>query len=68
MSDLPASVLAAAAAVALALPLLGWSLRARPGAATAQARQNLIRGYDRPGRALPAGARARARSCACPAR
>ncbi len=43
---LPAVVLAAALAVALALPVLGWSLLARPGTAAAQARDNLVRGFD----------------------
>jgi tight adherence protein C len=43
MSAVPVSVLAAAVAVALAVPVLGWSLFARPGTATVQARDNLIR-------------------------
>jgi tight adherence protein C len=46
MSSLPPSVLAAAGAVALALPLLGWALFARPGTVTAQVRDNLARGLD----------------------
>ena len=46
MDTMPTSVLAAAVAVALALPVLGWSLFARPGAATVQARDNLIRGIQ----------------------
>jgi tight adherence protein C len=53
MDALPASVLAAAAAAALALPLLGWALLARPGAAAAQVRDNLVRGLP----AAPAAAR-----------
>jgi tight adherence protein C len=44
MSTLPASVLVATLAVALAVPVLGWSLLARPDAATLQARDNLLRG------------------------
>jgi tight adherence protein C len=46
MGAVPASVLAAAFAVALAVPVLGWSLFARPGAATLQARHNLVRGIE----------------------
>jgi tight adherence protein C len=46
MTAVPAPVLAAAMAVALALPLLGWSLLARPGTAAVQARDNLVRGMD----------------------
>jgi tight adherence protein C len=49
MTTLPAPVLAAVFAVALALPLLGWSLLARPGVTVAQARENLVRGIDLPG-------------------
>ena len=41
---LPAVVLAAVLAVGLAVPVLGWSLFARPDAATVQARDNLVRG------------------------
>jgi tight adherence protein C len=48
MATVPAPVLAAALAVALALPLLGWSLFARPGATAVQARDNLVRGIDLP--------------------
>ncbi|MCW2633875.1 MAG: Flp pilus assembly protein [Blastococcus sp.] len=48
MTTLPAPVLAAVLAVAAALPLLGWSLFARPGGATAQARDNLVRGLELP--------------------
>ena len=46
MTPLPAVVLAAAVAVALAVPLLGWSLFARPAAAVVQSRENLTRGID----------------------
>jgi tight adherence protein C len=46
MATLPFPVLGAALAVASALPLLGWSLLARPGATTVQARDNLVRGID----------------------
>jgi tight adherence protein C len=42
--SLPAPVLAAALAAALALPLLGWALMARPEATTVEARDNLVRG------------------------
>ena len=52
MDALPPPVLAAAAAVALAVPVLGWALLARPGAAAAQVRDNLLLGRDR----APAGA------------
>jgi tight adherence protein C len=52
MDALPPPVLAAAAAVALAVPVLGWALLARPGAAAAQVRDNLLLGLDR----APAGA------------
>ena len=48
MTTLPAPVLAAVLAVALALPLLGWSVLARPGAAAVQTRDNLVRGIDLP--------------------
>jgi tight adherence protein C len=51
MSALPPPVLVAALAVSLALPILAWALLARPGAAAAQAQQNLVRGLD----ADPAG-------------
>ena len=44
MGTLPLPVLAAALAVGLALPLVGWALLARPDAATLQARDNLARG------------------------
>jgi tight adherence protein C len=40
----PAPVLAGAAAVALAVPLLGWALFARPQDAAARTRANLARG------------------------
>ena len=46
MSSLPPLVLAAAAAVALALPLCGWAVFARPDPAVVQARDNLVRGLD----------------------
>ena len=46
MTSLPPLVLAAAGAAGLALPLLGWALFARPGAAAVQARSNLTRGLD----------------------
>jgi tight adherence protein C len=57
MGTLPAAVLAAAVAVALAVPVLGWSLFARPGAAALQARDNLIRGIEPAGPAVVAGPR-----------
>jgi tight adherence protein C len=56
MTTLPPLVLAAAAAVALALPLLGWAVVARPDPAAVQARDNLARGL------APAGAGKGARS------
>jgi tight adherence protein C len=46
MNALPVPVLAAAVAVAAAVPLLAWSLFARPSAAVGQARENLLRGVD----------------------
>ncbi len=52
------SVLGAAVAVALAVPLLGWSLVARPGTAVGQARDNLLRGMDPVGPGGPAAGRA----------
>jgi tight adherence protein C len=55
MGALPVPVLAAVLAVAAALPLLGWSMFARPGATAAQARDNLVRGIDLPGPAAAAG-------------
>jgi tight adherence protein C len=55
---LPTPVLAAALAVALAVPLLGWALLARPQDAAARTRANLTRGLDLPG---AAAARRRAR-------
>jgi tight adherence protein C len=54
MGAVPASVLVAAFAVALAVPVLGWSLIARPGAAAVQARDNLIRGIQPVGPAVGA--------------
>jgi tight adherence protein C len=54
---MPAAVLAAALAVSLAVPVLGWSLFARLGAATVQARQNLARSIGHVGPAAgPVGA------------
>ena len=49
MTTIPAAVLLAAVATALAVPVLGWSLFARPGTATVLARDNLARGIDRTG-------------------
>jgi len=49
MSAVPTAVLAAAFAVAFAVPVLGWALFSRPSAATAQARDNLIRGIEQVG-------------------
>jgi tight adherence protein C len=46
MTTVPAAVLAAAVAMALAVPVLGWALFARPGTATLQARDNLLRGIE----------------------
>jgi tight adherence protein C len=46
MTPLPTTVLAAALAVALALPLLGWALFARPQDTAVRARDNLLRGID----------------------
>jgi tight adherence protein C len=46
LMDIPPLVLAAAAAVALAVPLLGWALLARPDATAVVARDNLLRGYS----------------------
>jgi tight adherence protein C len=48
MATVPAPVLAAVLAVALALPLLGWSLFARPGATAVETRDNLVRGIALP--------------------
>jgi tight adherence protein C len=48
MSAVPFPVLVAVVAVAAALPLLGWSLFARPSAAAVQARDNLVRGIELP--------------------
>jgi tight adherence protein C len=61
MTTLPAVVLAAALAVALAVPVLGWSLLARPGAVVVQSRENLTRGIDLsiPGDSASDGARSR---------
>jgi tight adherence protein C len=52
MGAVPASVLLAAFAVALAVPVLGWSLIARPDAAAVQARDNLVRGIQPVGPAV----------------
>ena len=49
MTTIPAPVLAAALATALALPLLAWALLARPEATAVQARDNLTRGMAAPG-------------------
>jgi tight adherence protein C len=46
MTTLPTPVLGAALAVAAAVPLLGWSLLARPRTATDSARENLVRGIE----------------------
>jgi tight adherence protein C len=48
MSALPLPVLVAAPAVALALPVLGWALFARPAATVVQSRENLLRGVALP--------------------
>jgi tight adherence protein C len=53
MDAVPASVFVAAVAVPLAVSVLGWTLVAGPGTATAQARDNLTRGIEPIG---PAGA------------
>jgi tight adherence protein C len=60
MTTLPPLVLAAAAAVALALPLLGWAVLARPDPAVVQTRDNLARGLERtgPGKGARSGAAA----------
>jgi tight adherence protein C len=44
----PPVVLAAAGAVALAIPLLGWALLARPDVAARESRDNLVRGIHLP--------------------
>ncbi len=54
MDTVPTVVLAAAFAVALAVPVLGWALFAGPGAATVQARENLVRGLGPAGPAVAA--------------
>jgi tight adherence protein C len=46
MGALPVPVLAAALAVAGAVPLFGWALLARPASVVAEARDNLVRGID----------------------
>ena len=60
MTTLPPLVLAAAAAVALALPLLGWAVLVRPDPAVLQTRDNLARGLELtgPGRSARSGAAA----------
>jgi tight adherence protein C len=47
--DIPLAVQAAVLAVALAVPVLGWAILARPAAGTVQSRDNLLRGIDLPG-------------------
>jgi tight adherence protein C len=54
MTPLPVSVLAAAGAVGLALPVLGWALLARPDRAAVQAHDNLLLGLDAAGADVPA--------------
>ncbi|MGY1847498.1 MULTISPECIES: type II secretion system F family protein [unclassified Blastococcus] len=54
MSSVPVPVLLAALAVSVAVPLLGWALLARSSAATAQARDNLVRGLGPTGAAAAA--------------
>ena len=54
-------------AVALAVPVLGWALLARPGAATVQARDNLIRGIEPTGPAVAGSAPVRGCSPGSPA-
>jgi tight adherence protein C len=51
----PFPVVLAALAVALALPVLGWALFARPGAVAVQSRDNLLRGIARPAEAAAGG-------------
>jgi tight adherence protein C len=48
MTSLPVPVLAAAVAVASALPLVGWAIFVRPDPVAAQARDNLTRGIQLP--------------------
>jgi tight adherence protein C len=48
MTSLPIPVLAAALAVASAVPLVGWAVLARPQTLPAQARDNLTRGIELP--------------------
>ena len=57
LSGLPAVVLAACALVALAVPLIGWALLARPDAAVLATRENLTRGLPQAGGARRAGRR-----------
>ncbi|MDT0276228.1 type II secretion system F family protein [Blastococcus goldschmidtiae] len=49
MTTVPVPVLLAAVAVCAALPVLGWSLFSGAGAASVQARENLVRGIVAPG-------------------
>jgi tight adherence protein C len=58
METVPFTVVVAAAAVSLAVPVLAWAAFARPGAVAVQSRDNLLRGLA-PG---PAGAPAKERS------
>lgn len=53
--SLPLPVLAAALAVAAALPLIGWAFLARPQTLAAQARDNLTRGIALPADRTAAG-------------
>ncbi|SFK79640.1 type II secretion system F family protein [Geodermatophilus ruber] len=59
MASLPVSVLLAAGAVVLSVPLLGWALLARPDADALQARDNLVRGIEPIGPGPAASGRAR---------
>jgi tight adherence protein C len=53
LMSIPPLVLAAAGAVALAVPLLGWALLARPDPSALAARDNLVRGYAPVGATAP---------------
>ncbi|MGY1741091.1 MULTISPECIES: type II secretion system F family protein [unclassified Blastococcus] len=55
----PTPVLAAAVAVGVAVPVLGWAVLARPGAGAAAVRENLVRGIDAGPAAGPTAGRAR---------
>jgi tight adherence protein C len=48
LMSIPPLVLAAAGAVALAVPLLGWAVLARPDPVARQSRDNLVRGIHLP--------------------